>query len=575
VIRAGMLSALALALAAPALADVPVVVTPAFTSGVPRQLSDSERDTYRQVFQALRSGDYQTVTARLAGVPAGALTPMAQSELMLANPAARDPDTLTALLTLSSDLPEAPALAKLSPNGAALPVQHALVRMLGPSKRGTARPNRDCAVLAAKVQPLLKADDATSAEPLVEAAADSISPEALTEWRQKVAWTYFLNGDDASARRVATMAQAGAGDWAVDAAWVNGLASWRAGDVAEAGDAFDRVASNASDDETRAAGWFWAARSLTAAGDIAAATTRLEAASRLGLTFYGMLAGAALGIPAISNDALAASDMQGLLRHPNLRAAAALVEIGETGLADQMIRYQARIGNPVEHEALIGFAAALNLPTTQVWLAQNAPAGAHISATARYPRPAWAPAQGWRIDPALVYAHALQESEMRVDAVSRSGARGLMQLMPATAQLIARHKGDVVRPLDDPSVSFEYGQSYLEELAAAGGTGGLLPKVIAAYNAGPNNVARWTAGMKDPLLFIESIPFPQTRAYVAIVLRNYWIYQREAGTPTTSMTALAQGRWPVFPTRGATQTASAQTISGQTPSAGAATFAPN
>ena len=569
-IHAGIFPALALVLAAPAFADVPVSVTPAISTGVPRQLSDSDRDTYRQVFQALRSGDYQSVAARLESVPAGVLTPMAQSELMLASPAARDPDTLTALLTLSSDLPEAPSLAKFSPNGATLPVQHALVRMLGPSKRAASRPNRDCAVLAGRVQPLLKADDAASAEPLVEAAADNISPEALTEWREKVAWTYFLNGDDASARRIATMAQAGAGDWAVDAAWVNGLASWRAGDTAAAGDAFDRVASNAGDDETRAAGWFWAARSRSAAGDAAAAQTRLEAASRLGQTFYGMLAGAALSIPTISTDALGAADMQGLLRHPNLRAAAALVEIGETNLADQMIRYQARIGQPSEHQALIGFAAALNLPTTQVWLAQNAPAGTHIAAAARYPMPAWAPTQGWRIDPALVYAHALQESEMRVDAVSRAGARGLMQLMPATAQLIARHKGDTVRPLDDPSVSFEYGQSYLEELAAAGGTGGLLPKVIAAYNAGPNNVARWTAGMNDPLLFIESIPFPQTRAYVAIVLRNYWIYQREAGTPTTSMTALAQGRWPVFPVRGATQTAAAQPQG-----AGAATFAPN
>jgi soluble lytic murein transglycosylase len=127
-----------------------------------------------------------------------------------------------------------------------------------------------------------------------------------------------------------------------------------------------------------------------------------------------------------------------------------------------------------------------------------------------------------------------------------------------------------VRPLNDPSVSFEYGQSYLEELAATGGTSGLLPKVIAAYNAGPNNVARWTAGMNDPLLFIESIPFSQTRAYVAIVLRNFWIYQREAGTPTTSMTALAAGRWPTFPVRSSVQTASTQTVN-----TGAALYAPN
>ena len=139
-----------------------------------------------------------------------------------------------------------------------------------------------------------------------------------------------------------------------------------------------------------------------------------------------------------------------------------------------------------------------------------------------------------------------------------------MQLMPATAQLIARRKGAAVRPLDDPAVSFEYGQSYLEELATAGGTGGLLPKVIAAYNAGPNNVARWTNGLNDPLLFIESIPFLQTRAYVAIVLRNYWIYQRESGAATPSLTALAQGQWPRFPTR---------TL--QTASAAAPTYAPN
>ena len=569
-IRLGLFSALVLALAAPALADVPLIVPPPVTSAIPRQLNDADRDAYRQVFQALRSGDYQTAAAKLEPLQAGVLTPMARSELMLASPAARDPDTVTALLTLSPELPEAPALAKMAPNGAALPAQHPLVRVSGPSKRAATRPNRDCAALVARVQPLLRADDAAGAEPLVEAAAGSVSPEALTEWRQKVAWVYFQNGDDASARRVAALAQAGAGDWAVDAAWVNGLASWRAGDFAAAREAFDRVASNASDDETRAAGWFWSARSRSAAGDAVSATPRLEAASRLGETFYGMLASAALGVPDISDGALAATDMQALLRHPNLRAAAALVEIGETNLADQVIRYQARIGAPAEHGQLIGFAAALSLPATQIWLAQNAPAGTHTSLAARYPMPAWTPAQGWRIDPALVYAHALQESEMRVDAVSRSGARGLMQLMPATAQLIARHKGDVVRPLDDPSVSFEYGQSYLEELASAGGTSGLLPRVIAAYNAGPNNVARWTTGMNDPLLFIESIPFVQTRAYVAIVLRNYWIYQRRTGTPTTSLTALAAGRWPAFPTR-----TNVQTASRQTPYAGAAALAPN
>jgi soluble lytic murein transglycosylase-like protein len=565
VIRAGLVSALALALAAPAVADV-MTALPAATvpAGIPRQLSDGERDTYRQIFQSLRSGDYQAAASGLAALPAGVLTPLAQAELMLGSADARDPQAVTALLARSPDLPEAPALARYAPGGAPLPPQHPLLRMRGPSKRVATRPTRNCETLAARVQPFLKSNDAAGAEALVEAAAASIPPEGLTEWRQKVAWAYFQNGDDASARRVAALAQAGAGDWSVDAAWVNGLASWRAHDFAGAADAFDRVASNAGDDETKAAGLFWAARSKAGAGDAAGATPRLELASRLGETFYGMLASAVLGQPDLPTGTLDAGDMQALLRHPNLRAAAALVEIGETALADQVIRYQARIGNPAEHNQLIAFAAGLSLPSTQVWLAQNAPAGTRISLAARYPMPAWAPAGGWRVDRALLFAHALQESELRTDAVSRSGARGLMQLLPTTAQLIARHKGDVVRPLEDPAVSFEYGQSYLEELAAAGGTNGLLPKVIAAYNAGPNNVARWTAGMDDPLLFIESIPFAQTRAYVAIVLRNYWIYQRQTGAQTSSLVALAQGRWPTFPTR-ETRTASV----------GAATYAPN
>jgi soluble lytic murein transglycosylase-like protein len=565
VIRTSLLSALALALAAPALGDIPLITPPPVAVGISRQLSDAERVTYRQVFQALRTGDYKSAAAALDAVPAGTLTPVARAELMLASPAAREPTRLSALLALAPELPEAPALAKLVPgNSPALPTPHVLVRAAGPSKRAATRPSPGSALLAARVQPRLRDGDAAGAETLVEAATGSASPEALTEWRQKVAWAYFQNGDDASARRVAALAQVGAGDWAVDAAWVNGLASWRAGDYVAAADAFDRVASNAGDDETKAAGLFWAARSKSAGGDAVTANPRLEAASRLDETFYGMLATAALGLPNTPTGYLDQADMQVLLRHSNLRAAAALVEIGETALADQLIRYQARIGDPAQHVQLIDFASELGLPGTQVWLAQNAPRGVRTRVAARYPMPAWAPAEGWRVDPALVYAHALQESELRIDAVSRSGARGLMQLMPTTAQLIARHKGDVVRPLDDPAVSFEYGQSYLEELATAGGTGGLLPKVIAAYNAGPNNVARWTLGLNDPLLFIESIPFMQTRAYVAIVLRNYWIYQRETGAATPSLTALAQGRWPTFPTR---------TV--QTASATAVTYAPN
>ena len=75
-------------------------------------------------------------------------------------------------------------------------------------------------------------------------------------------------------------------------------------------------------------------------------------------------------------------------------------------------------------------------------------------------------------------------------------------------------------------------------------------QVIAAYNAGPNAVARWdinNRAQNDPLLYIESIPYAETRGYVTTVLRNYWMYERQSGEQTASLKALAQGAWPRFP----------------------------
>jgi hypothetical protein len=74
--------------------------------------------------------------------------------------------------------------------------------------------------------------------------------------------------------------------------------------------------------------------------------------------------------------------------------------------------------------------------------------------------------------------------------------------------------------------------------------------VIAAYNAGPAPIAAWNSremDKGDPLLYIESIPYWETRGYVPIVLRNYWIYEQQAGKDSPSRIALAQGLWPRFP----------------------------
>jgi soluble lytic murein transglycosylase-like protein len=284
----------------------------------------------------------------------------------------------------------------------------------------------------------------------------------------------------------------------------------------------------------------------------------LRSAARQKETFYGLLAVTALGIRGPGTSGLhdyRDSEWRSIAGKPNVRAALALADIGETDLADQYIRHQARIGGSGDHGALLHLAADLDLASTQYWLAHNAPRGANVNFAARYPRPAWQPTRGWRVDPSLAFAHALQESNFRTSVVSPAGAVGLMQVRPGTAGDIARARGEAFdrRQLTSPAANIEFGQSYIESLRDNGATGGLLPKVIAAYNAGPVPVAEWNSrrfDRGDPLLYIESLPYWETRGYVPIVLRNYWIYEEEAGKPGPSRAALAQGMWPRFPGMG-------------------------
>ncbi|WP_156491333.1 transglycosylase SLT domain-containing protein, partial [Erythrobacter sp. HI0074] len=104
--------------------------------------------------------------------------------------------------------------------------------------------------------------------------------------------------------------------------------------------------------------------------------------------------------------------------------------------------------------------------------------------------------------------------------------------------------------LKDPAVNLAFGQRTLESLSTAGYTQGRLPKIMAAYNAGPSPVARWESEIRDagdPLLYMESIPYWETRGYVAVVMRNYWMYLRQADAPAPSRIDLAENDWPQFP----------------------------
>jgi soluble lytic murein transglycosylase-like protein len=403
--------------------------------------------------------------------------------------------------------------------------------------------------LRSQLDPLIKADDAINAELLLKQSAPYLSYEARAEAGQRVAWSYYAIGRDADAKRVADSYRYGAaGEWASQSAWVSGLASWRSNDCNSASAAFREVGTRAVQRELSAAGYYWAARAEQACRRPRSVAPLLKQAAYSQESFYGLLARETLGL----DKRLPRDEHNGLRRIqalPNVQRAEELVAIGQHWLAEEFIRHQAQLSHPSDHHGFIELAKKLDLPSAQYWLAHNGQPGAVVDAVDRYPIPRWMPRNGWRIDPALALAHMRQESNFRAGVVSPAGAVGLMQVLPTTANAMARRNGYNAGSLYDPVANIEYGQSFIEAMRGSSATQGQLPKVIAAYNAGPLPVARWAyMAPSDPLLWIESIPYWETRYYVPAVFRNLWVYQGLADAEMPTLSALAQHRWPTFPT---------------------------
>jgi soluble lytic murein transglycosylase-like protein len=407
--------------------------------------------------------------------------------------------------------------------------------------------------LRAQLDGYVKADDAANAEAAFLAQAPSLSADARAEAAQRVAWIYYVLGQDFDARRVADYWRTGAGgEWGSQAAWIAGLASWRLGDCDSASREFRDVAASATQRELTAAGYYWAARAEQACRRPQAVQGLLRAAASSPESFYGLIARETLGtetrIPRAAPASTASVDSL-----PNVRRAVALAKIGENSLAEEMLRHQAKIGSPADQPALLEVAKRLNLAGAQYWLATNGQPGTQIQAADRYPTPAWTPVRGWRVNPDLAYAHIIQESNFRASAVSPAGAVGLMQVRPGSASDEAAAAGLPYAPssLYDPTYNLEFGQSFIERMRNSAYTGGLLPKVIASYNAGPLPVGRWAtiSDKGDPILWIESLPYWETRYYVPAVMRNLWVYEGLQGEQQPSLKALAQHRCPAVQTR--------------------------
>ena len=153
--------------------------------------------------------------------------------------------------------------------------------------------------------------------------------------------------------------------------------------------------------------------------------------------------------------------------------------------------------------------------------------------------PDWKPV-GKPIEKALVFGLSRQESEFNPTAGSRVGAQGLMQIMPATAKLIARqhripYKSGMLT--SNPSMNVQMGAAHLGDLVA--NHGGSYVLTLVSYNAGPRRAREWTeqfgdirSGQVDPVDWVENIPFQETRQYVQKVMQNVHIYRSRLAPKT-------------------------------------------
>lgn len=287
-------------------------------------------------------------------------------------------------------------------------------------------------------------------------------------------------------------------------------------------------------------GAYWAARAAAGKGDKAAAKSWFTTAAGYPTTFYGQLAAAEPGIDAPERPepegVTAAGDTADFERQELVRAILILNAAGEDDLVKTFFVTLANRATTLQSYVLLAeLAERIGRPDLGVTIAKIA-SYANVSMLragyplTRVPRNAGA-------EQALLLAITRQESAFDTNAVSPTGARGLMQLEPGTAAQTARKLGlpfKVKHLTDNGFFNVTLGQAYLDDLIAR--FNGSYVLAIAAYNAGPARVAQWVDQFGDPRVagvdtvdWIEKIPFGETRNYVQRVLENLQVYRLRIG----------------------------------------------
>lgn len=282
---------------------------------------------------------------------------------------------------------------------------------------------------------------------------------------------------------------------------------------------------------------YWAGRALKQMGHDTLAHDWFEKAGQFQTVFYGQLAAAELQlvrkIKSVVPPRLTEGQKRRFLRHELVRAAKLFNEAGMRREASRFLRTFTYYN--VTPEAY-KFAADLSMEMNQyhdtIRIAKDATSKGLFLTAQSYPVIA-DKLEGIPVEWALIHSLIRQESMFDYEARSPVGARGLMQIMPATAKEVARKLGvrhETAWLTQNVSHNIMLGSDYLRQLLVQ--FEGSYPLAIAAYNAGPSRVERWLKTYGDPRLgevnlldWVELIPIYETRNYVHRVMEGVYVYR--------------------------------------------------
>jgi soluble lytic murein transglycosylase len=321
----------------------------------------------------------------------------------------------------------------------------------------------------------------------------------------------------------------------IDAEWHAGFISLRfRQDAAAALTHFDEAARHAETPVSVSRAAYWQGRALDALGREADAAEAYARAAEHPIAYYGQIARARLGLPDLPLRRAASASLEAL---PGQQGVRMLYRIGAHDLAATLLGDLAqRLHTTPALEAVAAIAAREGDARGLLALGKQALHRGFPLDTAAFPTngvPDF-PVVGDPMERAIVHAIARQESAFEPTAVSHAGARGLMQMMPATARETARRASlpfDWPRLGKDARYSAQMGAAHLADLLKDWRGSYIL--TFAAYNAGSGNVKKWIDAYGDPrrpevdaIDWVERIPFYETRNYVQRVMENLQVYRQ-------------------------------------------------